>query len=185
MKRILALLLAVIIPASAFADACSAALTGPSFTASQAITICNKFPGLLTTSFIPASATPSVDIGSAAKPIRNEYHGAGGFQDIYPAAAVITPSTSFPTPSAGNTLTQKRTILAAGAPTAAYVVLPAATSSVGKGYTLFNQGSNPVAIVPSTGVINVDAALTPFACTTLKECECTGTVTGGWWCSQK
>lgn len=108
-----------------------------------------------------------------------------GQQIRAPAAAVITPETSVPTPSAGNTLTNRNTIVAAGAPTAAFVVLPAATASVGRKYTVFNQGSNPVAIVPQTGVINVSAALTPFACTTLKECECTGLTTGVYGCSQK
>lgn len=106
-------------------------------------------------------------------------------QVIFPAASVITPSTSVPTPAAGNTLSGRYTILAAGAPTAAYVVLPVATASVGKTYTIFNQGSNPLAIVPQTGVINVSAALTPFSCTTLKQCQCTGLTTGVFGCSQQ
>lgn len=104
---------------------------------------------------------------------------------IYPAAAVITPSTGVPTPAAGNTLTNRYTILAAGAPTAAFVVLPVATTSVGRSWTVYNQGSNPLAIVPQTGVINVSAALTPFSCTTLKECKCTGIATGTFGCSQQ
>lgn len=118
--------------------------------------------------------------------------GTGGFayssttaNDSYPAAAVITPATSYPTPAAGNTLSRRYTILAAGAPTAAFVALPVATSSIGKKYTIFNQGSNPLAIAPNTGSINVDAALTPYSCATLKECECTGLSSTVWGCSSR
>jgi len=110
---------------------------------------------------------------------------AAGVQPKFPAAAVITPSTSVPTPSAGNTLSNRRTIVAAGAPTAAFVVLPRATLSVGKTYSVLNQGSNPVAIVPQTGSINVSGALTPFPCTTLKECQCTGLTNSTFSCSQQ
>lgn len=110
---------------------------------------------------------------------------AAGIQPQFPAAAVITPSTSVPTPSAGNTLSNRRTIVAAGAPTAAFVVLPVATASVGKTYSVLNQGSNPVAIVPQTGSINVSGALTPFACTTLKECQCSGLTSSTFSCSQQ
>lgn len=108
-----------------------------------------------------------------------------GSNIAFPAAGVITPSTGVPTPAAGNTLSERLTILAAGAPTAAFVVLPVATSSVGKTFTVWNQGSNPLAIVPQTGVINVSGALTPFSCTTLKQCQCTGLTTGVFGCSQQ
>ena len=110
---------------------------------------------------------------------------AAGIQPKFPAAAVITPSTSVPTPSAGNTLSNRRTIVAAGAPTAAFVVLPRATEVVGETFTVLNQGSNPVAIVPQTGSINVSGALTPFPCTTLKECQCTGLTNSTFSCSQQ
>lgn len=104
----------------------------------------------------------------------------------YPAAVVITPSTSFPTPAAGDTLTNRLTILAAGAPTAAFVELPRATASVGKTYQVFNQGSNPLAIVPQSGdTQGVAAAATPFFCTTLKTCDCTGITTSGFQCGLK
>lgn len=128
--------------------------------------------------------TPVADLGASGFATDVSY-AAGGYQDKFPAAAVITPSTSVPTPSAGNTLTERYTILAAGAPTAAYVVLPVATSSVGKSYTVYNQGSNPLAIVPQTGSINVTGALTPFSCTTLKECQCRGLSTSTFGCSQQ
>lgn len=104
-------------------------------------------------------------------------------QPQFPAASVITPSTSVPTPGTGNTLSNPATIVAAGAPTAAYVVLPLATASVGKTYKVYNQGSNPVAVVPQTGVINVSGALTPFSCPTLKECTCRGLTTAAFGCS--
>lgn len=130
------------------------------------------------------ATTPIAQLGSTGFSTDVPY-AAGGFQDKFPAAAVMTPSTSSVTPAAGYTLSERNTIIAAGAPTAAFVVLPVATTSVGKRFTLFNQGSNPVAIVPQTGVINVSAALTPFSCTTLKECECTGLTTGVFGCSQK
>lgn len=126
-----------------------------------------------------ANSTPVADINRYGITLQS------GIQMLYPAAAVITPDTAVPTPSAGNTLTNANTILAAGAPTAAFVMLPAATLSVGKTYRVYNQGSNPLAIVPVTGVINVSGALTPFSCTTIKECECRGITTGVWGCSQK
>lgn len=108
---------------------------------------------------------------------------AGG-QPQYPIAAIITPSTSFPTPNAGDTLTQVNSILAAGAPTAAFVELPAATANVGKTFTLFNQGSNPGGMVPISGdTVNVAAAATPFSCATGKKCDCTGLINSNWGCS--
>jgi len=131
-----------------------------------------------------SQATPqALTVTSITNSGSETFTGTGGI--VYPAAAVITPSTSVPTPAAGNTLSGRFTILAAGAPTAAFVVLPIATSSVGKTYTVFNQGSNPLAIVPQTGVVNVSGALTPFSCTTLKQCQCTGITTGVFGCSQQ
>jgi len=115
----------------------------------------------------------------------NTVYTAAGTQDVFPVAGVITPSTASITPAAGYTLTGRYSIVVAGAPTANFVVLPVATTVVGKSFRLYNQSSNPVAIVPQTGSINVSAALTPFACTTLKECECTGITNGNFGCSQK
>lgn len=129
---------------------------------------------------VGAANTPNVTFNTSGMTFANN-----GQDVVYPAAAVITPSTGVPTPAAGNTLTNRYTILAAGAPTAAFVVLPVATTSVGKTFSVFNQGSNPLAIVPQTGVINVSAALTPFSCTTLKECQCKGLTTGVFGCSQQ
>jgi hypothetical protein len=129
---------------------------------------------------VGAATTPNASLSTSGLTFVNN-----GMDIVYPAAAVITPSTGVPTPAAGNTLTNRYTILAAGAPTAAFVVLPVATSSVGKTFTVFNQGSNPLAIVPQTGVVNVSAALTPFSCTTLKECQCKGLTTAAFGCSQQ
>lgn len=141
------------------------------------------------------------DLGSASKQFQDAFFsdtvtlGTGGIVSLtatgqvkWGAAPVITPATTYPTPSAGNTLSSRRTILAAGAPTLAAVVLPLPTVAIGRSFTLFNQGSNPALIAPNTGaVINVDAALTPFSCATLKECECTNTLAAGtsWWCTAK
>ena len=100
---------------------------------------------------------------------------------IFPAAAVITPFVTYAAGSAA--LTGRNNIIAAGAPTSAFVELPAATANVGKTLKLYNQGSNPVAIVPASGVINVSGALTPYSCTTLKTCTCEGLTTGVWGCS--
>ena len=143
----------------------------------------------------------AADLGSASKQFQDAFIsdtvtlGTGGLvvasttsQWKFGTAAVITPATTYPTPSAGNTLSNRRTILAAGAPTLAAVVLPLPTAGIGRTYTLYNQGSNPALIAPNTGaVINVDAALTPFSCATLKECECKNTLAAGtsWWCTAK
>lgn len=174
MKRIIvALVLLLASASSAHADACSNDLTG-FFKPEQATVLCSRLPAKLL----------NVAIGSSTG-VRDVTFASGGYQPKFPAASVITPSTSFPTPSAGNTLSNRTTILAAGAPTAAYVALPVITANVGKSYTVYSQGSNPLAIVPQTGAVNVSAALTPFSCTTLKECKCTGLTTGVWGCSQQ
>ena len=178
MKIFIAVILSLFVSFSAYADASSCMGLGISAPAAECIDA--TYSSALTQSQLPATDN-AIDLGSAAKTYRNVY----SHQSIRPAAAVMTPSTAVPTPAAGNTLSEVNTIIAAGAPTAAFVVLPVATASVGKTYRVFNQGSNPVAIVPQTGVVNVSAALTPFACTTLKECECTGLTTGVFGCSQK
>jgi len=188
MKKILGLLvvlLATVAPVSA--DTCATNLI-PAFTSNQANAICTKFAGDLNVSLIPGDDN-TVDLGSAALAFRSAYidtsvtfgSTAG---PVYPAASVITPSTTFPTPSAGNTLSNVNTIVAAAAPTAAYVVLPEATISVGKTYRVYSLSSNPVAIVPSTGLINAAAALTPYACSAAATCECRGLSTGAWGCAQ-
>jgi hypothetical protein len=112
---------------------------------------------------------------------------ASGAQVAYPVAVVITPATSFPTPSAtGSLLVQKHSIIAAGAPTATFVQLPLATASVGKTYSVFNQASQPAAIVPISGdTQGVSAAATPFICTTLKSCDCTALTSANWMCGLK
>lgn len=101
----------------------------------------------------------------------------------YPAAAVITPSTSYPTPNAGDTLTQRLSIIAAGAPTATFVELPLATISVGESYSVLNGSSNPVAIVPISGnSSNALAAGTPFSCATTLRCDCVAVSSTLWAC---
>ncbi len=109
-----------------------------------------------------------------------------GKQDVYAAPPVITPDTAYPTPAAAKFLTGRYNIIAAGAPTAAFVSLPAATTLPNGAltYGLFNQGSNPVAIVGApSDTLNVSAAATPFSCTTLKYCECTRLTTTNWGCT--
>lgn len=140
--------------------------------------------------FVHVSPTRiSFAAGSAGTPVANVQSDGVAFpgtgQVVYPAAAVITPSTSYPTPAAGNTLSGRRTILAAGAPTAAFVVLPAATSSIGKAYTIYNQGSNPLAISPQLDTVNVQTAATPYSCASAKECECVGLNSTTWGCTSR
>lgn len=104
----------------------------------------------------------------------------------FPAAAVVTPATSFPTPGGAGGITYRNSIVAAGAPTATFVQLPLATISVGKTFSVFNQSSNPAAIVPISGdTQGVSAAATPFACTTLKTCDCTALTSANWMCGVK
>ena len=173
-KRILAFVLFLVLGASAaHADACSTDLTG-FFNAEQANALCSRLPAKLL----------NVALGSSTG-VRDLTFASGGYQPKFPAASVITPVTAATALATGSTLTNRTTILAAGAPTAAFVALPVITANVGKSYTVYNQGSNPLAIVPQTGVVNVSAALTPFSCTTLKECKCTGLTTGVWGCSQQ
>lgn len=98
-----------------------------------------------------------------------------GLNQSFPLPAVITPSTTFPTPNAGDTIAGRYNLIASTAPTATYVELPAATASAGKSFSVYNQAAlNPVAIVPKSGdTINALVAATPFSCTTGKFCTCT------------
>jgi hypothetical protein len=109
-----------------------------------------------------------------------------GFGVKLAAAPIMTPDTAFPTPGSGSDLVAKVSIMAAGAPTAAFVQLPLATAAVGETYQVANRSSNPVAIVPISGnTQGVAAAATPFACTTLKMCDCTAVSTSNWQCGLK
>lgn len=135
-----------------------------------------KFRSAVTTPIVPATDNVT-DIGTAAKQMKKVHVGtnvvfgsAAGPQ--FPAAGVITPSTSYPTPAAGNLLTNQDYMVASGAPTANFVTFPAPTAIVGQSRRLHNLSANPVAIVPQGGAINAAAALTPYSCATLKECEC-------------
>lgn len=97
-----------------------------------------------------------------------------GTQPIYPAAAVLTPSTSFPTPNSADSMVNRYNIVATAAPTAIFVELPKATPRVGKTFTTVNQSANPLLIVPITGdSVNAVAAGTPYSCATTKVCDCT------------
>lgn len=187
MKKILILAAIVLGSVSSVHADCLSEL-GIAFTPAQKLVLCSSFGSAIEQSLVPADDNTS-DIGSAAKQWRSLYAGTSVVygataSDKYPAAAVITPSTSFPTPSAGNTLSNRHTIVAAGAPTATYVVIPAATAIVGQPYTVYNQSSNPAAIVPAAGVINVAAALTPYACSAGAVCSCRGLTSGVIGCSQ-
>ncbi len=129
------------------------------------------------------SAGLTVISGNTTMTAGDTVYSTAGKQPSFPAAAIITPSTSFPTPAAGDTLTQRLTIVAAGAPTATFVELPLATAVIGKTFTVFNQSSNPAAIVPISGnTQGVAVAATPFACTTLKSCDCTALSSTNWMC---
>ena len=186
MKKLL-VLVTLLLARTAHADCVSD--LGNAFTPNQTLQICSVLGTAIGSSLVPETDN-AIDLGTAAKEFRSAYIGTSvtygsGAGPVMAAASVITPSTGVPTPSAGNTLTNRTTILAAGAPTAAYVVLPVITSATGKSFKVYNQGSNPLAIVPQTGVINVSAALTPFSCTTLKECNCQAVSNAAWGCSQQ
>lgn len=105
----------------------------------------------------------------------NSTYSTAGKQPIFSTPPVYTPDTAYPTPASAKFITGRYGILAAGAPTAAYLTLPQATAQAKTAsFGVFNQGSNPLAIVPYPGdTLNVSAAATPFSCTTLKYCECT------------
>jgi hypothetical protein len=138
MKKII-VILAMLVTSTVYAD-CQSNL-GINFPANQKNTLCTNF--------------------SSAVSLDQAFTGIA--QEKYPVAGVITPATAA-TAVAAAPITARHNVIAAGAPTAAFVQLPAVTANVGKQISVFNQGSNPVAIVPSTGVINVSAALTPFSC---------------------
>lgn len=169
-------------------------LTGLGMHAEVAATVDQLFGSAIRENILPYSLTPTLNpnIGSATKPFKNIFlssdttYTANGAGPKFPAASVITPDTAYPTPNAGSTLLNRVTILAAGAPTAAFVNLPATAAVVGEEYKIYNQGSNPLAIVPQPlSLINVSAAATPFSCTTLKECNCVALSTTTWGCSQQ
>lgn len=108
-----------------------------------------------------------------------------GNQPYFPLPAVITPSTSYPTPNAGDTLSARYSLIAASNPTATFVELPRSTPNAGKTFSLYHQGTNPVAIVPQSGdSLNATAAGTPFSCTTGKWCDCTTITSGIYACRQ-
>jgi hypothetical protein len=156
MKKII-VILAMLVTSTAYADACSTAL-GNTFVPAQEVALCKQF--------------------STAVSLDQTFSGTA--QARYPAASVITPAVTYAA-SLGN-ITARHSIIAAGAPTSAFVALPAITLSVGDQFSVFNQGSNPVAIVPSTGSLNGAAALTPFSCPAGKRCDCIGITTALWGC---
>lgn len=147
-----------------------------------------QYSSNITSSEIP-NTNNAVDLGSVSKAFRSIYLGtyaffaSGGGQPVYPLPPIVTPSTTYPTPNATDTLTQKMSLIASTAPTATFVELPRATIQPGNiDKQVYNQAAaNPVAIVPISGdAINALAAGTPFACTTGKLCTCR-TITGSQW----
>lgn len=96
-------------------------------------------------------------------------YATAGMGEILPAGAVFTPATNL-TPTAGARLLANRLgSVATAAPTAAYVFAQP-TASVGKVVRIYNQGANPLQVLPEDGTINAAAALTPFACAAGKVC---------------
>lgn len=96
-------------------------------------------------------------------------------QVVYPAALIVTPATAL-TPVAAARFSQRYNALATAAPTLS-VMFAQPTASVGKKFSVWNQGASPVIIIPEDGTINVTGALTPFSCATQKLCSCTGVST--------
>lgn len=109
--------------------------------------------------------------------------GTAGQQPKYPLPAVMTPSTTFPTPNAGDTLVGVLSVVATAAPTAAYVELAVATASQGKQFAVYNKSANPLQVVAQgADVINALVANTPFACATGKLCNCRSLTAGSYVC---
>lgn len=164
-KLILALLM---LPITAHADTCATVL-GNAFTFAQQNALCGKF-------------------GSIGGPLRqSEVFGGVGQQVAYATPpAVITPSTTYPTPNAGDTLSMKFSLIAAGAPTASYVELPKATAIVGyfTSFGFWNPSANPVAVVPIQGdSINALAAGTPYPVSAGKKGSCDKVSNTLWVCT--
>lgn len=103
-------------------------------------------------------------------------------QDVQ-VPAIITPTTNL-TPVAGARLSNRVAYVVTAAPTAAFVFIQP-TLSVGKSYEVYNQGANPLPIIPEDGTINLTGALTPYVCATGKYCACTGLSTSLASCSSK
>lgn len=144
----------------------------------------SQYSSSITSSEIPKTNN-AIDLGSASKQMRNVYvgsdvvFGSGGAGVKYPAATVMTPSTTFPTPPStpdtGDVLVQHYNVVATAAPTAAFLELPRATPNIGEDFVVYNQSANPVALVPQSGdTVNLSAAATPFSCATGKLCSCRG-----------
>ena len=105
-----------------------------------------------------------------------------------PLPSVITPATSYPTHAATTPITARYSIIAAGGPTAMFVLLPTGASMTSnvKEIGFINNASNPVAVVPnSTDVINIAAAATPFSCATDTYCECKKVAAGSFRCTSQ
>lgn len=158
------------LPMTAYADLCATGL-GNVFTFGQQQSLCGKF-------------------GSVNAPLRqSEVFGGVGQQPVYATPpAVLTPSTTYPTPGANpnDVLSAKFSLVAAAAPTASFLELPKASTVTGfdASFGFWNPSANPVAVVPIQGdSINALAAGTPYPTTAGKRgsCEKTGATT--WVCT--
>lgn len=181
MRKLIYLLLTALIAGTAYADTCATTLI-PAFTANQATQLCSKYGPSQATSIIP-QAGATINIGGVASPIANINTAQLGF----PLPAVLTPQTSYPTPASATILTARIGIIAAAAPTAAYITLPQATGipATAQDRILLSLSANPVALVPYPGdTINSAAAATPYACAAGKKCVCTKTGAASWYCDQ-
>jgi hypothetical protein len=130
-------------------------------------------------SWVEAAPTSIALSAGAANTPNSTFDSSGltfataGMGENLPAGKVFTPATDL-TPVAGARLLSNRLgAVATAAPTAAYVFAQP-TASVGKVVRVYNQGANPLQILPEDGTINAAAALTPFACTAGKLCTCWG-----------
>lgn len=152
---------------------------------SSANTVLNALSGKVAA--IAIAKTPVFNMDSDSLDPQQDVVFPAAKMVIYPAPAVITPATSYPTPAAGTLLTEKVTLVATAAPTAAFIELPRATPIVGaKEFIVINESANPVAIVPRQGSsVNALAAGTPYACAAAKECECKKIGADRYWCSSK
>jgi len=181
-KAIIALLSVLLAFEGAWADTCATSLM-PAFAAGQAKALCSKYGPSQATSIIP-QAGATINVGGVASPIANISTSQLG----YPLPAVLTPQTSYPTPATATFLSARYSLMASGAPTAAYVTLPQATGipQTSQARGLISRSGNPVAVVPYPGdTIGNAAAATPYSCAAGKFCDCIKTGSTSWDCNSQ
>ena len=129
----------------------------------------------------PASTTPFATFDQTAATGGLSF--AAGYNNRFPAATVITPSTNA-TPISGSSISNVVNVVATAAATAnSYVNLPVATAHVGKDFDLLNTSAHPMKIQPDNAdSMNTSAAGTAYSCTTGSYCKCRAISNTLWGC---